>query len=526
MKKYIICLFFLLEFILISCVPKPVRESTHIKTEKPPLNINKTTGIYETKIITEEPAFDYEKSTQDVNTSINNTPIPQALHTSKLENTPIPTLKVPDTDLSKNGPWLLAKNFKSLIAYNSDGSGRTRLVDSLIITYSISPNGGKIAYITDTEPDIDEEGLQLHILSLPNGQDQSITNLQDPSFYLNKEEKVSLSFQAMRAIRWEAPKWSPNGKYLAFIGQQEGTTADLYIYNVQSGQINRLTDGPSHAYQISWSPNNYYIFHAGAWNFGTGAGYNAAGSWVISRDGEYLFETSHLKEITCCASDVFLAWQNSETLLMASWSQPCGLGFLISKNVYDDTPFDIWPYPFEDLAYDPVSEKIGFIVPDDSDFCIPENKPTGIYVIEDIDSDPQLISGINVSEIILDPSSKGNFIVDGHVGTYRILSDNSIEKIKRHPTELRKYSKQVDLWIFGRSYHYPILLIGNYSENPLKIFNEPISDAIWSLEGDKAFFVSPKNGTLYMVTLPEFQFFIIDSLPCFDKWTYLSWVKN
>jgi dipeptidyl aminopeptidase/acylaminoacyl peptidase len=60
---------------------------------------------------------------------------------------------------------------------------------------------------------------------------------------------------------WSRPAWSPDGRYLAFVGAIEGPTSDLYVYDSAVGTIERLTSGPHQAAEPVWSPDGRGVLH-------------------------------------------------------------------------------------------------------------------------------------------------------------------------------------------------------------------------------------------------------------------------
>jgi len=76
-----------------------------------------------------------------------------------------------------------------------------------------------------------------------------------------------------------------NGKQLAFISAENGTSADVYLYTPATDQMTRLTTGDSQSAEVSWSPDGKYIFNVAVTGFGTGAGEMVAGVWVVTPAG-------------------------------------------------------------------------------------------------------------------------------------------------------------------------------------------------------------------------------------------------
>jgi WD40 repeat protein len=57
----------------------------------------------------------------------------------------------------------------------------------------------------------------------------------------------------------QQPRWSPNGRYLAFVAILDAASSDLFVYDVQEGNLRRLTNGPDWVGAINWSPDGTQI---------------------------------------------------------------------------------------------------------------------------------------------------------------------------------------------------------------------------------------------------------------------------
>jgi len=56
------------------------------------------------------------------------------------------------------------------------------------------------------------------------------------------------------------PSWSPDGKYIALSGMKDGVS-DLYLYEVYSGKLHRITQDAWAKLQPSWSPDGKYLVY-------------------------------------------------------------------------------------------------------------------------------------------------------------------------------------------------------------------------------------------------------------------------
>jgi len=248
--------------------------------------------------------------------------------------------------------------------------------------------------VTDTEPGFDPEsrsGLTLRVLSLPEGIAHTVTELQIPN--VTKDSSDDLRFSAehvYRAVVFEGGglAWSPDGSNLAFVSGHDGTSADLYVVSRDLREITRLTDGPNQAYQISWSPDSRYIFHTGASNFGTGAGYVMEGVWVARADGTGVRSLYEPDPRT--GAEVLVDWVAVDTALVHSWRPDCGENNLITVNVASGEKQVVWPDYFNQATYNPDS---GAILIDAQDIdCNPEGA-SGFYLIEPGGTELEQVSG-------------------------------------------------------------------------------------------------------------------------------------
>ena len=52
------------------------------------------------------------------------------------------------------------------------------------------------------------------------------------------------------------PAWSPDGTSIAFTrGFDQGDVGDIYLLDVESGEVTQVTDSPGYDHQVGWSPN-------------------------------------------------------------------------------------------------------------------------------------------------------------------------------------------------------------------------------------------------------------------------------
>ncbi len=313
------------------------------------------------------------------------TPLPPETPTRTAVGTSTPSLEPAATlpaSLSAGGPWVLILNQDGIWAANEDGAVLTRLTQDVVLYRTVAVSGRWVAYVTDVEaePSPMSGGLTLKVLSLPEGEAQTVTGLQIP--HVTSDSSEDLQFAALQVYRAVVSEggglaWSPDGTKLAFVSGHNGTSADVYVYSRDTGQITRLTDSPGNAYQLSWSPDGQYIFFTSASNFGTGAGYAMVGTWAARADGTGVRSLYELDPRS--GSEVLVDWVSADTALVHSWRPDCSGLNLRRVNVASGEVQVVWPDYFNQVIYNPDTDTILIDANDIS--CNPEDK-SGFYLSE------------------------------------------------------------------------------------------------------------------------------------------------
>jgi dipeptidyl aminopeptidase/acylaminoacyl peptidase len=110
-----------------------------------------------------------------------------------------------------------------------------------------SPDGGSIAYVVST-PNLDENRhvASLHRVELASGRS---------SLLVNGAKHIGVTF----------PRWSPNGRQIAFLATVTAagkTAAQIFTIPSQGGAPKQVTTAPSGVQQIAWSPDSRTIAFA------------------------------------------------------------------------------------------------------------------------------------------------------------------------------------------------------------------------------------------------------------------------
>jgi WD40 repeat protein len=132
--------------------------------------------------------------------------------------------------------------------------------------YSGDEKGGLLDYFYQADSHVSPE---LILYELPGGKIRERFPLVRCPESVNICEEFQSNWSEM--MRQQA-QWSPNGRYLAFVALLDAPSSDLFVYDAQTGDLRRLTNGPDWVGPIEWSPDGTQIIMQ-----------------EILNDGEFLF---------------------------------------------------------------------------------------------------------------------------------------------------------------------------------------------------------------------------------------------
>jgi len=215
---------------------------------------------------------------------------------------PTPT-STSEPELQTNGPYFAYFQKKNstlqLIFVDANGKGRKVIELPKVISNSlalgtrttpdmryVSPDGKWIAFYTGSAGKYTEmpaqgtSDLTLNLFDLETGETQVVTALLSKDYpnnfieaakSLNNPDRTAESlYQAFVSGITQTIAWSPDGKYLAFGGQMDGLSSDLYVYEVSTKTIRRLSSGDQELQWIDWSPDGKWIIHSSVYGVGAG----------------------------------------------------------------------------------------------------------------------------------------------------------------------------------------------------------------------------------------------------------------
>jgi dipeptidyl aminopeptidase/acylaminoacyl peptidase len=208
------------------------------------------------------------------------------------------------------------------------------------LAQAVSPGGRWLAFHTGAT-DGGSPDLALNLMDLSDGSARVIAVLLSAGY---PDDAGSPQQQEALAYGLRALAWSPDGQRLAFASQMDGPSSDVYVYELDTRSIRRLTDGPGQVQSIAWSPDGRWILHTSASEVGAGA---PAGTYAAAADG------SAMRELPS-GSHSARGWIAPAIYLCSDANNgPAGLSRLRSVDLDTGAERVLWAGTFLSFAVDP-----------------------------------------------------------------------------------------------------------------------------------------------------------------------------
>lgn len=425
-------------------------------------------------------------------------------------STPSPT----PLPLAANGPWGVVKTDNGIWAFNPDGEGLRQLTqDKIIGDLAISPSGGKVAYLADyNSDDPNLEKVSLRLLSLPDGTIQTISDVMVPMASLviptigSSSGSPTPDLGVVEGNTYSALSsgdWSPDGQRLAFVSGHDGLFTNVYVYDLRTGKITRMTDRPHYDYGVKWSPTGAYIFFSEAENFG-GGGISGGSAEVIRADRSEAAPIWGIPAPDTTNNFEISDWTSPDTFLLESHAQPCGVNQLSNVDIITGKTQTLWQAAewgdcFQDLIRDPVSGEMLL------DQTIINQPPTATHIVL-LASNGVKLKDVNAEDL----------------RTYLFCGDypdslNLVGSVAAVPASLPGaffpiQSPDGGLWAW-----LPLpgtggtgLWFGNAGQPPTRIISALVDSFSWSPDGKTMVFYS--SGSLYIARWPDFKLEVLDAV--------------
>ena len=289
-----------------------------------------------------------------------------------VSSTPVPNLPPP---LSTSGPYLAYQDQEggqTIIKFlDADGTGQARfsypsnaapanLQNPL--SNILSPDGKWLAYYSGSagtcsgEVGPETADLALNLMNLSDGTIRLVTPLlskEYPDIFTKAARQVGqpdvtadMLQNAFVCSITQSLDWSPDGRYLAFAGQMDGLSSDLYLYDSASRVISRLSSGPQEVQWISWSPDGKWILDGSSYSVGEGMRYDI---YSTSVDGAMIKQLSSATPSNVTSTD----WLNDHTYFDSNGDNGPGSYDLKLVDVNTGKTSELWPGSYNSFAFVP-----------------------------------------------------------------------------------------------------------------------------------------------------------------------------
>ncbi|MEP7135041.1 MAG: hypothetical protein ABI904_08915 [Chloroflexota bacterium] len=363
---------------------------------------------------------------------------------------PVPSIPATLTSLPTlgSGPYLIAKpNSESqmLTIYDMQGGKKSielppdgRIKDLRTkLDHLISPDGQWLVFYTGATHYIDgNTGLPL-TLKLLNIKDEKIITVADvvvdgyekkldqlaemlkklyPEQYKPNDNGDWVRNGLTTALEWGiyASAWSPDGHTLAFSAQIDGTSSDVYLYDLETGQIQRAEDSLQNITNIRWSADGKkIIFEDGEPGFGY---MGSPELYVINYQKETVKNPKLLTYQSWIGSFDPITqtwsptgdWLTPNILLVTGQTPDAGSSGIGALNINTKKSTELWGDIFSGYAIDPKNKTV-IISP--SDYTSPQN--AGVYLINSNGRKIKIFDGFYYLDLFFRGGEKHRFILQG-----------------------------------------------------------------------------------------------------------------
>ncbi len=441
----------------------------------------------------------------------------------------VPFTSYPSSELSQDGPWLVYYDEFSpkMVAMNQDGTGRTELdvPQSLPSGADIAgaPAKSFIAYIsgddTYSNPDLD-----MVIVELPSGRIYDRIPLIKPDWHEkdlpagieNKELYFSDVIQSIETTGSFA--WSPDGRYLAYVGATAGPSGDVYVYDTNNKGSMQLTTGAGQAALLSWSPGGEWIAHLAVRTFCCGAGWNVEALWVVNPTG------TEVEQVTSGGNMFFIQkWLGDQSFIMTTWNAAFGPQGLSTLDIRDKDDTIFFEAPLRMPAYDSAGSVVALYLEEEGamDFGV----DPGIYIQPRYGGPPSMVQ-TGVEPLSIDYSDQADRFVAG-LPDETIIFDRQGAIERNISTGGSARVSPDGKWI-AISDDGEKALVGaqvySFSEDRrISLTKLPVGNLFWGLDS-KGVFVTLESRDLIYIPIDTGELFLIDEVNFPFGPALMSWV--
>ncbi len=370
-------------------------------------------------------------------------PLPKSDEPSSDTNEPVSLSTV--SNLSDEGPWLVYRGSRGIYGIDQDGAGKSKLftedTDKSVLLGPGSPSGNDLIVRIGDERNFFAD-LKLYLMKLPSGDLMEVATLL-PSEY--SAEILDWLTEEIQAVVISEPTWSPSGRYIAFVAVIDGTSSDLYSYDLELAKITRLTSGSNQALHPYWTNDGSAIIHYEGENLlsmSEEAPKRMVAIWSANVNGKgvkKVLDLVQLDENNSITQPHLMGWDDNSDLIVALYNRNYDTEEVHERywgiDLFDDSisNYDVTGIPTTDNM-DPLRALI-FRPTGEMEIQSPNHKWTGILTEKSISlmnsesGDSIKISKSPVDVFIWRPDSSGFFIASDHALYMADLPDGDLVRV-------------------------------------------------------------------------------------------------
>lgn len=453
-------------------------------------------------------------------------------------STPVPTLtplptptssSTPFPPLSENGPYLMLipnHNSEKLYIYDANGHGR-RIValpsgghimerSFYMLNDIISPDGKWLVYYSGSIDD-DILPVTLNLLNISDGTTKKIADVVtegykqklnsvanelkqlSPDFYKPTEDgRDWVNGGLINNFEWDiySVAWSPDSHYLAFAGQIDGNSSDVYVFDMESNVIQKVEDTLQNVQWIEWSPDGKYVVFK---NSQPGPVYDGSSFYAVKPGAKVVKDPKQL------ASGTWLGigeWLSSNILLAADGTDTAGRANLYTIDITTGQTKVLWDDSLSGYAIDYQNHIIAVTT---SEFSEPANY--GLYFITFSGSKKKILNDFIEAGVAFRGGGKHRFLMAEYNSgwdIYGINPNNTTTLIGRYQ---QQYISPDYLWLL-LSDERKMDLYDKNDELARTFLIPDIEEVLWRPDSQGIFYST--GNELYYLAIPDGMPILVD----------------
>lgn len=263
--------------------------------------------------------------------------------------------------LDSEGPWMMIEAGEGFWFVGAQGnqSGVINIPPQFTSgSAQPAPGGGLVGLVFS---EFSKNVKVLQVFSLPENQviyEQDLLAYDGESLSFEGQNEAE-EFELDRKTAVGRLAWSSDGKQLAFVSSHLGPSPDVYILDIESGEVNQISSEPSHEVGLNWSPGDAYLFYAGVDKLHvnhTGSGFSGWKFYAARPDGSEILVAGEGMQNR--GGEAVLGWYSENQALMTSSIGTCGTFDLRLLNIETGETQMVWEGLFDEFAYAPESKRV------------------------------------------------------------------------------------------------------------------------------------------------------------------------